>query len=125
MSTRTARIDQDIYDKCVAYAEKEGVSVKQWINDQLARLVLPGNQLAINCEFKHALDFSKKVIDGVGGLEDFIKYEWPVMHEKDFIVASYWTLKCLANPMCEGSQSVLNHIERIREKKNKDIQQEG
>jgi hypothetical protein len=59
---------------------------------------------------KAILEWAKDIISGVGGLKDLYTYECAVdnlPHDETVVV---WTLKCLANPRCEGSKSVLDEI---------------
>lgn len=56
------------------------------------------------------IDFAKRIIEGVGGLNDFERYELAVPHVSDRVWAADWTIRCLANPKCEGSEEVLAAI---------------
>lgn len=55
-------------------------------------------------------DFAREIIEGTGGMNDYEEYEKVVWHESDRVAASAWTLRCLANPNCKGSQEVLDLI---------------
>ena len=58
----------------------------------------------------------KEIINGVGGLKDYEKYEMAVPKFDDHITAAIWTIRCLANPLNAGSQMVIDAIiERRRE----------
>lgn len=59
-------------------------------------------------------DWVKDVIEGVGGMHDWEKYELVVHHVPRDIAVSYWILRCLANPKNEGSQAVLDAIHERR-----------
>lgn len=62
------------------------------------------------------VEFSKKIIEGVGGLQDFEYYEIASPNYSRDVSAAIWTIKCLANPKCEGSEEVLSAIlERRKE----------
>jgi hypothetical protein len=60
-------------------------------------------------------DFATAIIEGCGGLNDYERYELVVWPYSDRIAASVWTMQCLANPACEGSDSVLAAILSRRE----------
>ena len=55
-------------------------------------------------------DFAIKIIEGMGGMNDYEQYELVAWHNPERIAAAIWTLQCLANPKCEGSQEVLDAI---------------
>ena len=60
------------------------------------------------------VDFAESIIFGVGGLEDKYMYEGAVdnlPHDQTVVI---WTLKCLANPECEGSAEILRLISERR-----------
>jgi hypothetical protein len=62
--------------------------------------------------------FAKHIIEGVGGMNDCERYELAVFPLGDRVAAVEWTLRCLANPECEGSAEVLAAIaERRRDGK--------
>ena len=48
--------------------------------------------------------FAKQIIEGTGGMNSFEEHELPAWFESDRVEAAKWTLKCLANPACEGSE---------------------
>lgn len=52
----------------------------------------------------------RDIIEGVGGLNDFERYELAVPNVSERVWAAAWTLRCLANPKCEGSDDVLRAI---------------
>lgn len=56
----------------------------------------------------------QRVIEGVGGMNDFERYELGVWNESDRVAAARWVLRSLANPRCEGSRDVLDAIEERR-----------
>lgn len=56
------------------------------------------------------------IIDGVGGLNDFERYELAIPTVPDRELAAQWTLRCLANPDCKGSAEVLSAIIERRER---------
>ena len=60
--------------------------------------------------------FAKEIIDGVGGLRDYERCELasPTIDRDQATVI--WTLRCLANPECEGSQAVIEAILERRKK---------
>jgi hypothetical protein len=71
------------------------------------------------------LEWAKSIISGVGGLEDLYIYECAVdnlPHDETVVV---WTLKCLANPRCEGGKSVLDEILTARGGEPGEISQEN
>jgi hypothetical protein len=56
------------------------------------------------------------VIEGVGGMNDYERYELAVFPRGERVHAVEWAIKCLANPRCEGSKEMLDAIiERRRE----------
>ncbi len=55
-------------------------------------------------------DFATEIIEGVGGMNDFEKYELAAWGCSDRVAAADWTLRCLANPRCKGSQEVIEAI---------------
>ncbi len=66
-------------------------------------------------------DFATAIIEGCGGLNDYQRYELVVWPYSDRIAAAVWTMRCLANPPCEGSDVALAAILARREtmKQNK------
>jgi hypothetical protein len=66
-------------------------------------------------------DFATEIIEGGGGLNDYERHELVVWPYSDRIAASVWTMRCLANPACEGSDVALAAILARREamKQNK------
>lgn len=68
-----------------------------------------------------ATDFAKQIIEGPGGMNDFERYEIVVFHNSERVAAAVWTLRCLANPECEWSQEVIDHILAVRERKRKGV----
>jgi hypothetical protein len=55
------------------------------------------------------------IINGAGGLRAYNKHEHAGMTTQ--LHAVEWTIRCLANPKCEGSQEVLDAILEERAKK--------
>jgi len=62
------------------------------------------------------LEFSEKIITGVGGLHDFEYHEMATPNYDRDVTVAIWVMKCLANPLCEGSDEA---IQAILEKRNK------
>lgn len=56
------------------------------------------------------LEYSKKIILGVGGLHDFEEHEMAFPNFDRDVSTAIWVIKCLANPKSEGSAEVLNAI---------------
>ena len=56
------------------------------------------------------LEFSEKIISGVGGLHDFEYHEIATPNYDRDVVVAIWVLKCLANPDCEGSKEAIEAI---------------
>jgi hypothetical protein len=65
-------------------------------------------------EFK-AEDWLRRIIEGVGGMNDYEKYELVLWNEPERTAGARWALKCLANPKCEGSAEMLDAIIKQRE----------
>jgi len=60
--------------------------------------------------------WAEDMILGVGGMNDYEKYELVIWNESERVAAAKWILRCLANPKNEGSEYVLNAImERRKE----------
>jgi hypothetical protein len=66
-------------------------------------------------------DFATAIIEGVGGLNDYERHELVIWPYSDRIAAAVWTMRCLSNPNCEGSDVALAAIIEQREtmKQNK------
>jgi len=65
------------------------------------------------------LEFSEKIITGVGGLHDFEYYEMATPNYDRDVVVAIWVMKCLANPLCDGSDEVIQAIiEKRKETKD-------
>jgi hypothetical protein len=64
-----------------------------------------------------AMKFAREIIEGTGGLESFIEHELPDYEDSDRVVAAHWTLKCLANPDCEGSEEAIQAILAARQQR--------
>ena len=62
------------------------------------------------------LEFSEKIINGVGGLHDFEYYEMASPNYDRDVSVAIWVIKCLANPKCEGSEEA---VQAIIERRNK------
>jgi hypothetical protein len=60
-------------------------------------------------------DFATEIIEGAGGLNDFQRHELVIFPYSDRIAASVWTMRCLANPACKGSEVALAAILKRRE----------
>lgn len=62
------------------------------------------------------IQFCRDIIQGVGGLHDYERYELAVPNFDRDICVAIFVIKCLANPKCDGSQEILNLIlERRKE----------
>lgn len=61
-------------------------------------------------------EWATRIIEGTGGMNAKELYEWVIFHDSDRVAAAKWTLRCLANPECEGSAEVLQAIMERREK---------
>lgn len=60
--------------------------------------------------------FAESIILGPGGMDAFEHHEVAVWHTgSDRVAAAMWTLRCLANPDCEGSEAALAAILSQRE----------
>lgn len=64
-------------------------------------------------------EFAESIIKGTGGFASYAEHEVVPLdgwHPDDWVRVVEWTLRCLANPDCEGSQEVLAAIieRRIR-----------
>jgi hypothetical protein len=55
-------------------------------------------------------DFATAIIEGAGGLNDYERHELVVWPYSKQLAASVWTMRCLANPDCEGSDVALAAI---------------
>jgi hypothetical protein len=55
-----------------------------------------------------------EIIDGVGGMNNFERYEWAIWHVPEREAAAIWAIRCLANPKCEGADKVLAAIAERR-----------
>jgi len=64
------------------------------------------------------LEFSEKIITGVGGLHDFEYHEMATPNYDRDVTVAIWVIKCLANPLCEGSDEA---IKAIIEKRSEEI----
>jgi len=56
------------------------------------------------------LEFSEKIITGCGGLHDFEYHEMAIPNYDRDVTVAIWVLKCLANPLCEGSDEAIQAI---------------
>jgi hypothetical protein len=52
-------------------------------------------------------DWVGHIIDGPGGLLAYEEREWAEPTRSDRHAAATWTVECLANPQCEGSEKTL------------------
>jgi hypothetical protein len=59
--------------------------------------------------------WATRIIEGVGGMNDYERYEYATFPDGDRVGAAYWVIRCLANPKCEGSAEVLEAIAKRRE----------
>jgi hypothetical protein len=50
------------------------------------------------------------IIDGVGGLHDYERYEMPVETMPHDEAVAVWVIRCLGNPNCAGADEVLQAI---------------
>ena len=57
-----------------------------------------------------ATDFAKSIIEGTGGLNSFEDREVATWDHSDRVQSAVWTLRCLSNPACEGSQEAIDAI---------------
>ena len=62
------------------------------------------------------LEFSEKIINGVGGLHDYEYHEMATPNYDRDVSVAIWVIKCLANPKCEGSQDAIQAIIERRER---------
>ena len=61
-----------------------------------------------------AWEFARGIIEGVGGMNSFEQHEEVIWHHPDRVAAAIWTMRCLANPECEGSAEALASIIEAR-----------
>lgn len=54
--------------------------------------------------------FATKIIEGPAGMNEFTTREVVAWGVSEKVAASIWTLRCLANPACEGSQEAVDAI---------------
>lgn len=69
--------------------------------------------------------FATAIIEGVGGLNDYERHELVVWPYSDRIASAVWTMRCLANPACEGSEVALAAILARREAMKQNASGEG
>ncbi len=55
-------------------------------------------------------EFVTDIIDGPGGLKDWEDREYGSLSTNACVAGALWTLRCLANPLCEGSEEALQAI---------------
>ena len=55
-------------------------------------------------------EFCEQIITGSGGLHDYERCEMPMYKNERDIEIAIWTVRCLANPDCEGSDIAINAI---------------
>jgi len=60
-------------------------------------------------------DFAKQIIEGSGGMNAYEAHEFVSWPYSDRIAASVWTMRCLSNPRCEGSDVAIAAILARRE----------
>ena len=65
------------------------------------------------------------IINGVGGMNDFVKHEMVILNEPERNAAARWTITCLANPRCEVSEDVINAILARRKYAAEALEKEG
>ena len=68
--------------------------------------------------------FAKEIIEGVGGLDDYERYEMAIPKGRKEIVVAKWTIECLANPGCEGSEEILSVIIKKRKEREEKTEAE-
>jgi len=56
------------------------------------------------------LDFAEQIINGNAGFIDFCDREAVVPHSSIEVAVACWTIRCLANPDCPGSQEAIDAI---------------
>lgn len=72
-----------------------------------------------------ATEFARSIIEGPGGMNAYEDREVVAFSESDRVRAAFWTMRCLANPECEGSQEAIEAILARRNRrpgKNKETQ---
>jgi len=52
----------------------------------------------------------EKIITGTGGLHAWENHEGGVVSGDRDVAVARWVLRCLANPLCEGSKDVLTEL---------------
>lgn len=57
-----------------------------------------------------ATEFATNIIEGAGGLADFEERESPTWPHGERVGVVLWTLRCLANPDCQGSEQAVAAI---------------
>lgn len=61
------------------------------------------------------LEFCNSIINGNGGLLDYEQHEVAVPTVPRDVAVAAWTIRCLANPGCEGSEHLVEMILAKRE----------
>lgn len=61
-------------------------------------------------------EWINSIINGPAGMNDFERHELVLWLESDRYCAASWAIRCLANPLCEGSGEVLAAIIEQRER---------
>ena len=64
-------------------------------------------------------EFAKRIIEGPGGMNVFQDREVVSFPYSDRVAASVWTMRCLANPDCEGSEEAIKAILKKRGSKHR------
>jgi hypothetical protein len=59
-------------------------------------------------------DWCKRIIHGSGGFLNWEDREWIVFHTSREQGIAEFVIRCLANPLCEGSDKVLEKIMKAR-----------
>ena len=62
-----------------------------------------------------AEDFAFQIIEGSGGMDDFERHEMVAWNRPERVEAAIWTMKCLINPNCKGSEEALDAIIAVRQ----------
>jgi hypothetical protein len=59
-----------------------------------------------------AREFAREIVEGTGGFDAWVEREGPVdpATADGRIELAYWTMRCLANPRCEGSEEAVAAI---------------
>ena len=67
---------------------------------------------------QRASEFATSVIEGPGGMVDQMdRGDMVIDHTSEMVLAAWYTLRCLANPDCEGSEVAIAAILEARAEK--------